>query len=195
LAAEIKRTDSTLRKLAAELGGLSEVSRRTMLDAAAILASIGKDKKTEAKKIKDAEAAIERAREAAEKEAAQILASWTQAELADQIAICLAWRDPWNFEGERDLREGLKGYTFPNGEHRAAGRRDVLSVLSDAKRALQREAGYRASLKGQPVAEFMATVRTGFDAARQGDTCRQLVEAWQVALVQERLTEANKGTK
>lgn len=67
------------------------------------------------------------------------------------------------------------------------------SVINEARRALQREAAKRASRKGQPVAEFLGTVREAAEAARQSDKCRELVQAWRVALVAEQITEANKG--
>ncbi|GEM_PF-3894788 len=192
-AAEISRTKSTLHKLAGALEGLSDGNRRTLLDAAAILARQGKEKKAAAKKIKDDEVALEKAFNKAEAEAGRLLDGWPQSSLEDQIALCLGWNDRWVFEGERDLRERLKGYTSFNGEHRPAGWRDVLTVINDAKRALQREAAYRASRKGQPVADFLATIREAAEAAKQSDKCRELVEAWRVALVKEQLIEANKG--
>ena len=191
-AAEISRTKSTLHKLAGALEGLSDRNRRTLLDAAAILSAAGKEKKASAKKIKDAEIARERAFDKAEAEAGCILDTWPQSNLEDQIALCLAWRDPWNLEGEKDLCDQLKGFNL-NGKHYPATRRSLLDVLSSFKRALQREAAYRASRKGYAVAEFLGTVREAMEAAKQSDKCRELVEAWRVALVKEQLIEANKG--
>lgn len=192
-AAEINRTYSTLRKLSAELDGLSDGDRRKLLDAAAILAAAGREKKASAKKLKDAEIAIEKAFDKAEAEAGAILYAWPQNDLPDQIALCLSWNDPWNFEGEKYLRERLKGHTDFNGKHYPATRRSLQDMLKNFKRTLQREAAYRASHKGQPVAVFMGTVREAAVAARQSDTCRELVQAWRVALVAEQITEANKG--
>jgi hypothetical protein len=192
-AAEINRTYSTLRKLSAELDGLSDGDRRKLLDAAAILAAAGREKKASAKKLKDAEIAIEKAFDKAEAEAGAILDAWPQSDLPDQIALCLSWNDPWNLEGEKDLRERLKGYTDFNGKHYPATRRSLQDVLNGFKRALQREAAARASRKGQPVAEFLGTVRAAAEVAKQSDKCRELVQAWRVALVAEQITEANKG--
>lgn len=192
-AAEISRTSSTLRKLAVVLEGLIESDRRKLLDAAAILVAAGREKKASAKKLKDAEIAQEKAFDKAEAEAGAILDAWPQSDLPDQIALCLAWSDRWIFEGEDLLREALKGYTGYNGQYYPATRRNLESVINEARRALQREAAKRASRKGQPVAEFLGTVREAAEAARQSDKCRELVQAWRVALVAEQITEANKG--
>lgn len=192
-AAEISRTSSTLRKLAVMLEGLIESDRRKLLDAAAILVAAGREKKASAKKIKDAEIAQEKVFDKAEAEAGAILDAWPQNDLPDKVAFCLAWSDRWIFEGEDLLRLALKGYTSFNGQHYPATRRNLEAVINEARRALQREAANRASRKGQPVAEFLGTVREAMEAVKQSDKCRELVHAWRVALVAEQITEANKG--
>ena len=189
-AATALRTASALRNLAADLE-MSKGNQRILLDAASILAASGRDRKAAAARLKAEEAEIKRKRDAGEAEARKILDGWPAASIADRIALCLSWEDRWNFEGEKLLRLALGGYTDWSGLHHPTGWRNLESVVHEFRRAVSREAGYRASRKGISVDVFMAGVRDEFQRARQGETCQQLTEAWNAALVAERLANAN----
>ena len=89
LVTQVRRTDTALRHLAAQLD-LNEADKASLLKAASVLSAIGRQVATQVTQTRRTEEAREKAIAKATQEAKQLMAGWQVVSISDKVALCVA---------------------------------------------------------------------------------------------------------
>ena len=89
LVTQVRRTDTALRHLAAQLD-LNEADKASLLKAASVLSASGRQVASQAAQTRRTEEAREKAVAKATQEAKLLIAGWPVASIPDKVALCVA---------------------------------------------------------------------------------------------------------
>ena len=89
LVTQVRRTDTALRHLAAQLD-LNEADKASLLKAASVLSASGRQVATQVTQTRRTEEAREKAIAKATQEAKQLMAGWPVVSIPDKVALCVA---------------------------------------------------------------------------------------------------------
>jgi hypothetical protein len=89
LVTQVRRTDTALRHLAAQLD-LNEADKASLLKAASVLSASGRQVATQVAQTRRTEEAREKAIARATQEARQLMAGWQVVSISDKVALCVA---------------------------------------------------------------------------------------------------------
>jgi hypothetical protein len=143
LVTQVRRTDTALRHLAAQLD-LNEADKASLLKAASVLSASGRQVATQAAQTRRTEEVREKAIAKATQEAKQLMAGWPVVSIPDKVALCVA-----NLM-ETHLRQNLA--SDPDNLEWSLN-----YWVEQALAEIPMNAAWRAVRDGKPVSELMAT--------------------------------------
>jgi urease gamma subunit len=169
LVTQVRRTDTALRHLAAQLD-LNEADKASLLKAASVLSASGRQVATQVAQTRRTEEAREKAIARATQEARQLMAGWQVVSISDKVALCVA-----NLM-ETHLRQNLAS-DFDNLEW------SLNYWVEQAPLAeIPMNAAWRAVRDGKPVSELMALASERLDRIRIQPGTIALAQRWQAQM-------------
>ena len=168
LVTQVRRTDTALRHLAAQLD-LNEADKASLLKAASVLSASGRQVATQAAQTRRTEEAREKAIAKATQEAKQLMAGWPVVSIPDKVALCVA-----NLM-ETHLRQNLASDT-DNLEW------SLNYWVEQALAEIPMNAAWRAVRDGKPVSELMALASERLDKIRIQPGTIALAHRWQAQM-------------
>lgn len=165
---QVRRTDTALRHLAAQLD-LNEADKASLLKAASVLSTSGRQVATQAAQTRRTEEAREKAIARATQEAKQLMADWPVVSIPDKVALCVA-----NLM-ETHLRQNLASDT-DNLEW------SLSYWVEQALAEIPMNAAWRAVRDGKPVSELMAMASERLDKIRIQLGTIALAHRWQAQM-------------
>jgi urease gamma subunit len=168
LVTQVRRTDTALRHLAAQLD-LNEADKASLLKAASVLSASGRQVATQVTQIRRTEEVREKAIAKATQEAKLLMAGWPVVSIPDKVALCVA-----NLM-ETHLRQNLKSDP------------DTLEWslnywVEQALAEIPMNAAWRAVRDGKPVSELMALASERLDMIRIQPGTIALAQRWQTQM-------------
>jgi urease gamma subunit len=168
LVTQVRRTDTALRHLAAQLD-LNEADKASLLKAASVLSASGRQVATQVTQTRRTEEVREKAIARATQEAKQLMAGWQVVSISDKVALCVA-----NLM-ETHLRQNLAS-DFDNLEW------SLNYWVEQALAEIPMNAAWRAVRDGKPVSELMALASERLDRIRIQPGTIALAQRWQTQM-------------
>jgi len=165
LVTQVRRTDTALRHLAAQLD-LNEADKASLLKAASVLSTSGRLVATQVTQTRRTEEAREKAVAKATQEAKLLMADWPVASIPDKVALCVA-----NLM-ETHLRQNLASDS-DNLEW------SLNYWVEQALAEIPMNAAWRAVRDGKPVSELMSLASERLDKTRIQPGTIDLTQRWQ----------------
>ena len=167
-ATQVRRTDTSLRHLAAQLD-LNETDKASLLKAASVLSASGRHVANQAARTRRTEEAREKAIAKATREAKLLMAGWPVVSIPDKVALCVAKLM------ETHLRQNLASDS-DNLEW------SLNYWVEQALAEIPMNAAWRAVRDGKPISELMALASERLDKIRIQPGTIALAQRWQAQM-------------